>query len=1761
MLNQYYDFLVNKLLGWLENEKLNPGDRFYLILNNQGEVNSFVDSLKRSSSEQFYSFNLENEGISYKTISYEINGIKVVFANTATNVTQDFLVTLRNRVGQQNGIWQDTVLIFICNDVLDSIVGGSTSLMKVGNPFHIQTMRKNLTDEIKKASLSEANDKILRHMVMEKFSDEQTKLTLLDFASVYSLLNKKVLELSDFNELGYFYDRQLETFKDNGSIEKRLEMNSQIYQKIEDIHNHENVRDRLEDIIEGESLINDLEKEHIWREIDFETVKKGLDSLKASKGIKIEFAEDNLSKVNPDLVIWDRKNSDFGSNTAAKKKQHNLIIFAEPSAREVVLRLPFDSNVQKSSVSDAGSYLIVDNHKQKLGMEYEARGKTLIVTIPDYDMNRSYMGIIVYRHKAINSLTFKFSFMLSSWTPKMLFDIQTLFCINIKPKYQYLELTENIDTLQIGDGENIEKGYVTQKGEKFRLNSNNTLVLDLTQYEFESDQELQKSFTLAYGNIELPFFVSDEKAVNIPKSAVAIDKARREKNEHIIYTLNQLKQATSTYYPFNEYKEALKLEADLVNNKYLSAELDEGTLIEMPLEVPEKVKEKYQQICDYVIKNQTLVSLACFNDEFSRIVTEYVYSVWDVMRSLEENKTVPNEKRNLFYLGTIREKKTDRVMLSPLNPMLLAYQYSLHQKVGQEDLPENIISKLNCKNLIPFFSKNNNLYESYYDKGLHRWLFYYPVENKKAKLSTFTRSIVYTKLADFHAHFIYLFNINPGLGMNIRVVNVIDEIEILRGISRFILEQIKKRESLEIITAVNVFITGEHNEYDSNFKQFFQIEDVEMFNDFIGDNIKKYSKRNFTDTDVMDAVKRNINVYYQDIEEQYYHVTFYKFKESPASSANEIYQLERNYAIDGLISGNKFTSLNGHYANGFGSEENPSSKLIEFAIDWNSLVASLSNSGFENYRNGETIVNNVYNLKELFAEENFSDIFDSSNWVSFINPNVDLSYFNEKENDLYVIHYSDQSNTQTYESITVTKNIEQYKQILRESLQSYSRSATSMELENTIRSFNLLNGEWLLRIIGEKSRDSNVVREKLSIISAYKNILGILNRDNFYWIPISMEEIIRVSRMIGLDSSSDLFSTKMLNYSGRTSDDLLFMGLEISEGNNLKMHFLPVEVKVGKNAETVISKAKEQVQQTASILRAELINDGDPTFKKRFFRNFFVQIFITNANKIVDNQLWTEKKYEELKKIYKDLLDDNFDISTGMDDIYGMGMIASFKANTSFRKIVPQKGDGVTIIEFNEMDAYEDIKASIADIKNEIIKGKRGFDLKYILENQHIDSTEIYDHKRVVPVEEKGTEDDFEFKESQSKTPDPEEHHVESIVIEKECLQIDSEVSDENQTKETNISKLDNINVLLGQIEGTNKNIYWEYGNKQLANRHLIITGKSGQGKTYFMQCLLYELSKNNVSSVVIDYTNGFIPNQLEPIFKGKMGSKLVNHIIYTQNLPINPFKRFDVDLGIGMLLPQSEDDMVDRVVQVLDFVFDLGIQQRFSLKQVIHATYEIYGEDMTFTKIKEKLQSDESADSKKLLGRIDTLLSRDPFSYQNRDFEWNQIFNNKGEVHIFQLTGLQPQLQKVLTEFLLWDMYNYSMLNGSKDSPLPILLDEAQNLNHKESSPTTKILKEGRKFGWSAWFATQSLSSIKNAGGELSGLYNAQEQIHFLPTEDQLGSVAKSVSGAGDQKFYEKMLSNLNKGEAVVYGPVLNSYGELNKVIEKIQVTSLEER
>ncbi|MBJ8206354.1 hypothetical protein JDS91_35130, partial [Bacillus cereus] len=84
---------------------------------------------------------------------------------------------------------------------------------------------------------------------------------------------------------------------------------------------------------------------------------------------------------------------------------------------------------------------------------------------------------------------------------------------------------------------------------------------------------------------------------------------------------------------------------------------------------------------------------------------------------------------------------------------------------------------------------------------------------------------------------------------------------------------------------------------------------------------------------------------------------------------------------------------------------------------------------------------------------------------------------------------------------------------------------------------------------------------------------------------------------------------------------------------------------------------------------------------------------------------------------------------------------------------------------------------------------------------------------------------------------------------------------------------------------------------------------------------------------------------------------------------------------------------------------------------------------------------------------------------------------------------------------------------------------DEAQNLDHREKSPSAKILTEGRKFGWSGWYATQSLKG-QFTMDEISRLQNSSQKVYFMPPENEISAIASNLAqDSAVRKEWEKRL------------------------------------
>lgn len=365
--------------------------------------------------------------------------------------------------------------------------------------------------------------------------------------------------------------------------------------------------------------------------------------------------------------------------------------------------------------------------------------------------------------------------------------------------------------------------------------------------------------------------------------------------------------------------------------------------------------------------------------------------------------------------------------------------------------------------------------------------------------------------------------------------------------------------------------------------------------------------------------------------------------------------------------------------------------------------------------------------------------------------------------------------------------------------------------------------------------------------------------------------------------------------------------------------------------------------------------------------------------------------------------------------------------------------------------------------------------------------------------------------------------------------------------------------ILLGvDSRNPSQSIYWEFGDPELENRHMLIFGGSGSGKTYAIQCLLLELAKQGQHAAIIDYTDGFLPSHLDKVFVQRTSP--TTHVLVQNPFPINPFLRLSrEEPGIGILQDQPHN-VASRVSDVFCSVYDVGDVQRAALAKHIENGL-ISGLDFGLEELLASLSDDEEAPPTLAL-KIAELVKQKPFA-NSSESGWRQLFEGPVPIHILQLTNLSKDIQRLIAEFALWDFFAYATRHGGKNKPLPIVLDEMQNLDHRTDRALDKLLREGRKFGVGMVLATQTISNFNKE--QRSRLFQSGHKLFFKPAETERREFAQilvDVAGGRSRDEWIAELSKLGKGECWSIGPRrMTAGGVIRRDPVKLKITSLESR
>ena len=1649
--NGFYNYIADIILDYLNNNSFRSGEKYSISFDDNDKVRKLYNSFKIN--EDVKEFKHKN----YSTFYCNINGYKLIIAATINDIKVDYLTYLRNSVAENNGDFENTNILFIHDSDLDSIVGGTIELDSFDKPLNINNFNENIIESINASHLKNTEKEILKFSVKKQ---ENEIINIFDYKVYFNVIYDGEINNENMKELGFFNDDGISSVEGN-ELNNRLKENYKLFSKVNEIYKYKDPDTDLKKYFDRKGL--NLLKSSDWKETEFKLVKNSNENKKNEKNVSYKPFEDFSDK---DSLIYDKSNGD----TKAQRRKRNILVFNRGNKNQIRIKLSFHSELNEK-LDDTPQYM------QNSDFSYTINKKSISIVINNLKELKKVKYIKLKYHKHI----FKIAIINTKAT--FFEQIRTKYKVIIKQKNRYILVNEEGNELLLGEAikrHNSEVINIKKSNEIIKLNNKKSYKLNYSN--LTPNKNNMVFVNINFMNFIVNFAVLvEEKTSNEYIKGNEIFKLKREKERIYKYNAEDKKVIydVKEYIIKNKTRKFLEYEYRFINTKACYAEINNNELLKKDITLDNDIFEAYNEILEYFEKEKYLPTLTYYNnkilEKFKNFYSIYIKKV----NKLKNNEKLTSKNKNLLKIGVIKDLEEEKIYMTPLHPLNIVFQIEVYKRLENKNYSNGVLNQLNTLGIMPYILENNNLYERNESNEMPEWSEYVLSDTQsKNILGSYVGDIVKHKILEFEKHFKYLF-ISKRSPLIIKAINFNNHQRIFEGILSYYAQKLKKNSKNLLCIDIYLDKDADQNIFRrvSRYETFSDIKDI--FDIKIKPNLKNQEKEK-----LLKVFRNNVHYYQKNnIEKEYSHITFFGPNYRGTYSREKVKNIESSIKMNGLVSSISTNYSNGSYDSGFGIKGiDKKSKIIKLGIAINSLIIPADTGDV--YSKGDVIVKSI-NLDNI---DDIDSIYQNTNWVTFIKPKFKLDYFNQ--DDTVIIHYNDQHTAASnYDAITVTKNIKQYEGIINNFLEDKVNKKDNFNVKETIETFNMLNGKWLLDLI---VKDSKIIREKFSILSASKLLMGMLSHKDIFWIPISLEEIIRISNASGLSSKGTPFA--MLK--GSFSDDLLMVGIEVDSNEKIFIHYYPVEVKVGKNNSSVIKKAKKQLRNTYKMIEKYFIKEKE--FTKNFYNNFILSIALSNFEKMKLKNIESQEKLELItNEVIDKINNSDFTISTELYKYIGKGMIFSFKRDKSFQKI--NIDNEIQIASFPESIAYKKLQENIDKIRKKYLSNK----------------TDINKEKLIA----------FNYK----KNKEP----LNNISDNKNKKRVKNEYNDNNE-------KQGAIEILLGHNEINQNKEYFRINDTSIIeNPNIGIVGTMGTGKTQFTQSLITQLNsnKNNVNGtkinfLIFDYKKDYIDGD----FKSVNDVKKYN--LY--KLPFNPLKIVFDKNNHKPLLPMH---IATSLKDTISKAYGLGIVQQNILKECIMEAYEekgIVASNVdtwnnicpTIKDVYNSYMNRENIKQDKLYTALNQL--KDFQIFEPEGSKTKSLYEILDGVTVINVSEYSESIQELVIAITLDVFYRdmikqgHSKINKEfRELTNFILVDEADNFLRNNYDSIRKILKEGRSFGVGTILSTQYLSHFTTTENNY-GQYISNWIVHKVDeiSKKEVSKIFNSESKSESKEYISKIRS-----------------------------------
>lgn len=326
-------------------------------------------------------------------------------------------------------------------------------------------------------------------------------------------------------------------------------------------------------------------------------------------------------------------------------------------------------------------------------------------------------------------------------------------------------------------------------------------------------------------------------------------------------------------------------------------------------------------------------------------------------------------------------------------------------------------------------------------------------------------------------------------------------------------------------------------------------------------------------------------------------------------------------------------------------------------------------------------------------------------------------------------------------------------------------------------------------------------------------------------------------------------------------------------------------------------------------------------------------------------------------------------------------------------------------------------------------------------------------------------------------------------------------------------------------------------------NQHVIITGKSGAGKSVRIADIEQKIIEQGGTILAFDMDGTHL----------KISEKFYHYISAQRD-----------GLGIKLLDTTLVDAKKESMMNLVQYIMETicpremhgAVQLGTVRKAILFAIQnrEKYASDMGA--ILDGLNEQEGPAAVGAYNHLCAILEGNIFRNSAKKIEKNKI-------NIISLQGINPKTQKRVVEIMLSVLWRKMRIEGTAKQRFALVLDEFQNFNFQQGSVLFQMLTEIRKYGVQLILSTQTLSIFNKK--ELAVINQAATKLFFMQSEPDVEKVADLIEPKRKKKWTEE-LSHLSVGKAITTGtleiegrpvnhPIITSshYAEMRNSILKI--------